>query len=281
MLRQLELRVPERREIRMTTQAGLEDSSQQTDSWGRGRVAVVAGGAGGIGEGITTAFASAGFTVAVNDRREEAGELLAARLREQGHKAIAVPADVTLREGADSVFARVLESWGRVDVFVNVVGGLKGMNVPVWDMTEDQFDFTIRLNLRPVFLCTQAALRPMMEKRSGSIINITSISYAGAPEHAHYAAAKAGVTAFTRSVATQVGPYNINVNAVAPGTTITPSVAQAGLSLADVDWAKENPLGRANAPHDIGAAVLFLASPGARNISGQVLTVAGGVNPSL
>jgi 3-oxoacyl-[acyl-carrier protein] reductase len=265
----------------VTSQPTSEGPTQQSASWGHGKVAIIVGGAGGIGEGITTAFASAGFAVVVNDRREEACRALAARLLELGHQVLAVPADVTQRPGADSVVSRALEAWGRVDVFVNVVGGIKGMNGPVWDITEDQFDFTIRLNLRPVFLCTQAALRPMMEKRSGSIINITSLSYAGAPEHAHYAAAKAGVTAFTRSVATQVGPYNINVNAVAPGTTITASVAQAGLNLADIDWAKENPLGRANAPHDIAAAVLFLASPGARNISGQIITVAGGLNPSL
>jgi NAD(P)-dependent dehydrogenase (short-subunit alcohol dehydrogenase family) len=245
------------------------------------RVAVVTGAAGGIGGGITNALAADGYALVVNDRRSGPCQDQAALLREQGHEAVAAAGDVTSRAGADSLIASALDAWGRVDTLVNVVGGLKGMSVPVWEMTEDQFDFTIKLNLRTVFLCTQAALRPMMAQRSGSIVNITSISYAGAPEHAHYAAAKAGVTAFTRSVATQVGPFDITVNAVSPGTTLTAAVAQAGLALDGVDWSKENPLGRANSPDDVAAAVVFLASPGARNISGQILTVAGGLNPSL
>lgn len=260
----------------MTTMPGAAAADRQSR-----RVAVVTGAAGGIGGGITTALAADGYAVVVNDRRSGPCQDLAAHLRELGHEAIGAPADVTDRAGADGLFACALDTWGRVDTLVNVVGGLKGMSVPVWEMTEDQFDFTIRLNLRTVFLCTQAALRPMMEQRSGAIVNITSISYAGAPEHAHYAAAKAGVTAFTRSVATQVGPFNINVNAVSPGTTLTVGVALAGLALADVDWSRENPLGRANTPDDVAAAVVFLAGPGARNISGQILTVAGGINPSL
>ena len=172
--------------------------------------------------------------------------------------------------------------WSRIDILVNVVGGIKGpVAVPLWEITEEQWEFAMGLNLRGTFHCTQAVLPAMMQRRSGKIVNIASISWAGEAAHAHYAAAKAGVVAFTRSAATQLGPYNINVNAVAPGGT----ARSAPLGPLDPDVrlsvAGPGPLGRSNSPDDIADTVLFLASEESRNISGQLITVAAGNNPGL
>jgi NAD(P)-dependent dehydrogenase (short-subunit alcohol dehydrogenase family) len=196
-----------------------------------------------------------------------------------------VVSNVTRREGAQSLIGAALERWGRIDVLVNVVGGIKGAVVnPIWKISEEEWEVTMGINLRGTFHCTQLALPGMMEVGGGRIVNIASVGWAGEAMHAHYAAAKAGVVAFTRSVATQVGKYNINVNAIAPGGTrrrddllaeaephpeLTASVSATGS------------LGRTNEPDDIANAALFLVSSESRNISGQLITVAGGNNPSL
>jgi NAD(P)-dependent dehydrogenase (short-subunit alcohol dehydrogenase family) len=126
----------------------------------------------------------------------------------------------------------------------------------------------------------RGAAKAMMAQRSGKIVNIGSTSWAGTPLHAHYAAAKAGLVALTRSAAEQLGPYNVNVNAVAPGGTMTLAADLPGFPTAD-QWRTRNPLGRPNTPEDVAHTVAFLLSEQARNISGQLVTVAGGLNPSL
>jgi len=134
------------------------------------------------------------------------------------------------------------------------------------------------LDTRGLFHCTQLAVPGMIERRAGRIVNIASTSWAGDALHPHYAAAKAAVVAFTRSCAVQLAPFGVNVNAVAPGPTLTGVAHRAGFG--HRDWSGI-PLGRPNEPDDVADAVLFLLSDAARNISGQLLTVAGGLNPSL
>src|SRR4029453_18746172 len=131
-----------------------------------------------------------------------------------------VTASVTRRDAAAALVDAALQRWGRVDILVNVVGGIKGPVVnPVTEITDEQWDITMNLNLRGTFHCTQLVVPGMIGRRFGKIVNIASVGWAGEAMHAHYAAAKAGVVGFTRSVASQLGPYNINVNAIAPGGT--------------------------------------------------------------
>ena len=251
-----------------------------------GRVTIVTGSGGGMGGAIAMRLAEEGADIVLNDRAAERASRCEEDIRRLGRDVVTVVASVTRREGAQAVVQAALDRWDRVDVLVNVVGGIKGsVRNPVWTMTDDEWDAAVGLNLRGTFLCTQLVAESMMARRSGKIINIASTSWADEEGlHPHYAAAKAGVVAFTRSVAAQLAPYDINVNAVAPGPTAT---GHAGLDAAaqgnPVDSAAgaSTPLGRVNDPVDIANAVLFLASAESRNISGQLVTVAGGHNPSL
>lgn len=243
-----------------------------------GRVAVVTGsGAGGIGEATALRLASAGASIVVNDRVEGTTDSVRERITQLGGDAVGVVANLVRPEGAEAVIEAAIRTWGRIDILVNVVGGMRQSDVPVWELPEDAWDFTIALNLKTTFLATKAAAPLMIEQGSGRIVNIASVSAAGAPEHAHYAAAKAGVLGFTRSCAAQLAPHNVNVNAVSPGATLTESVLRAGFLHADTNWAQTVPLGRPNEPDDVARAVLFLVSDAARNITGTNLTVAGGL----
>jgi NAD(P)-dependent dehydrogenase (short-subunit alcohol dehydrogenase family) len=248
----------------------------------QGRKAVVTGSGGAMGGAIALRLASEGADVVLNDRLDDRAATYEEPIRALGRDVVTVVANVTRREGSQAVVAAALERWHRVDILVNVVGGIKGpVAVPLWEITEEQWEFAMGLNLRGTFHCTQAVLPGMMRRRSGKIVNIASVSWAGEAAHAHYAAAKAGVVAFTRSAATQLAPYNINVNAIAPGGTarsapIGPLDPDVHLSVAG-----PGPLGRTNSPDDIADAVLFLVSEDSRNISGQLITVAGGNNPGL
>jgi NAD(P)-dependent dehydrogenase (short-subunit alcohol dehydrogenase family) len=254
------------------------------------RTAVVTGSGGAMGAAIALRLAEEGADVALNDRLPGLTGATEDAIGRLGRDVVTVVANVTRRDGAERLIGTAVERWGRVDILVNVVGGVRPPVVnPIWTISEEDWEFAMGINLRGTFHCTQLACRGMMERRWGKIVNIASISWAGEAMHAHYAAAKAGVVAFTRSVATQLAPYNVNVNAIAPGGThrserITehlgtgvdtsvvfpvPSVAGAG------------PLGRVNEPLDIANCVLFLTSDESRNVSGQVITVAGGNNSSL
>jgi NAD(P)-dependent dehydrogenase (short-subunit alcohol dehydrogenase family) len=252
-----------------------------------GLSAVVTGSGGAMGGAIALRLAEEGANVALNDRVAERAGAHRDEVAATGADVIVVASSVTRRDGAGALIDAALERWGHIDILVNVVGGVKGPVVnPVLDITDEQWDITMNLNLRGTLNCTQLVLPSMIERRFGKIVNIASVCWAGEAMHAHYAAAKAGVVAFTRSVAHQMAPHNINVNAVAPGGTrrsidiemnadspdafaIAPSVSALG------------PLGRMNEPIYIANAVLFLASHESRNITGQLLTVAGGANPSL
>jgi NAD(P)-dependent dehydrogenase (short-subunit alcohol dehydrogenase family) len=254
-----------------------------TDRFLAGQVAVVTGSGGAMGGAIATELAKAGACIVVNDRVAERADAHRSAVEGCGVEAISIIASTSRTLGANAVVEAALQKWGRLDVLVNVVGGIKGpVQVPVWEISDEQWDATLAISLRSTFLCTRAAAPAMMQARSGKIVNIASTAWA-APEaglHPHYAAAKAGVVAFTHAVALQLAPYNINVNAVAPGATRRNT--ELKLDGGDVEAAvSQVPLGRINDPEDIAAAVAYLVSPGARNVSGQLLTVAGGLNPSL
>ncbi len=249
--------------------------------------AVVTASGGAMGGAIALRLAQEGADVVLNDRLEERTHTFEDDVRATGRDVLAVTANVTRQEGAAQVIGAAEERWGRIDILVNVVGGIKGPVVnPLLETTEDQWDYAMILNLRGTFLCTQLVAAGMMERRYGKILNIASVAWAGEAMHAHYAAAKAGVVAFTRSTATQLGPYNINVNAIAPGGTSRNIAIDMGTQPGEPpkiasSVSSSGPLGRTNLPEDIANAALFLVSEESRNISGQLLTVAGGSNPSL
>jgi NAD(P)-dependent dehydrogenase (short-subunit alcohol dehydrogenase family) len=243
-------------------------------------VAVVTAAGGMMGTAIARSLASTGHLLVLNDRRDcladPARELLGL-----GTDVVEVVADVSEPAGAAKVVSAALERWGQVDVLVNVAGGVKGpVDNSLWDITADQWSRTVANNLDSAFFCMQQAARAMMARRTGKIVNIASTSWAGSPLHAHYSAAKAGLVSLTRSAAQQLGPYNINVNVIAPGGTMTRAADLPGFP-SEESWTTRNPLGRPNQASDIADAVAFLISDASRNISGQVLTVAGGLNPAL
>jgi NAD(P)-dependent dehydrogenase (short-subunit alcohol dehydrogenase family) len=245
-----------------------------------GRKAVITASGGKMGGATARLFAREGADVVLNDIVPGRTAAMEKEIRELGREAVSVDVDVSQRAGAEAVVGAALQRWGRVDVLVNVVGGIVGpLTRSPLEMTEAEWRGTLSLNLDPMFHCTQLVLPGMIERRWGKIVNIASAAWAGRPDRVHYSVAKAGVVAFTRSIAEFAAPHNINVNAIAPGLTVNMLMEEGRLDLPP--GTGDNPMGRINEPQDIANAVLFLVGEEARNISGQLLTVAGGRNPSL
>ncbi|MBY8863566.1 SDR family oxidoreductase [Nocardia sp. CA2R105] len=242
------------------------------------------GSGGGMGGAIALRLAQEGADIALNDRIEGTTDRWQEQIEPLGGDVFAVTTNVTRRSGAEELINAAVDRWGRIDVLVNVVGGVRGPVVnPVWEISEEDFEFSWGINMRATFHCTQLVLPAMMERKSGKIVNIASNSWAGEPMHAHYSAAKAAVVSFTRSCAIQLGPYNINVNAVAPGGTQTNehNTGEWDAPTFETMYETGGTLGRFNKGEDIANAVLYLASEESRNVSGQLLTVASGANPRL
>lgn len=240
------------------------------------KVAVVTGGSRGIGRAISTTLAAAGATVVVNyQRNAAAAEETVAAITAADGAAISVQADVSVAEDVERLFKTVIERYGTVDILVNNAGITR--DTLLLRMKEDDFDAVIDTNLRGVYLCTKAALRPMTKARSGRIINITSVvGLIGNAGQSNYAAAKAGIIGFTRAVAREMASRNITVNAVAPGYIETELTAGLGDQVRAAIL-EAIPLGRLGAPQDVANLVCFLASDAAAYITGQTLTVDGGM----
>jgi NAD(P)-dependent dehydrogenase (short-subunit alcohol dehydrogenase family) len=236
-----------------------------------------------MGLSIAQELARRGATVVVNDRVHERTHVAVESIRAAGGDALGVTASISRAEGAGLLMSTVERELGGLDILVNNVGGIKGpMENPIWAMSEEQWDSTIAVNLKGTYLCTHLALPGMIDRRHGKIVNLSSVSWSGHPFNAAYAAAKAAIVAFTRSVATSVGQYDINVNAVAPGMTRTGVIDRMDEVTSGGRGAGAMvPLGRINEPEDVSATVAFLVSDAARNISGQLITIAGGVNGAL
>src|SRR6185295_14192246 len=196
----------------------------------------------------------------------------AAELAAAGVEALPIVADVTNRKAVGQMTQAVLNRWGRVDILVNVAGGAE--RKPVIDMTAADWDHVVDMNLKSVFLCSQAALPHMLARKYGKIVNISSIyGFTGNATRSSYAAAKAGVAAFTKSLALEVVNDGINVNAVAPGRVTTPRVRNR---YTDEAWAAavaQVPMGRAGTPEEIASAVLFLVTDENRYGTGQTIHI--------
>ncbi len=242
-----------------------------------GRVALVTGAGTGIGAGIARRFAAAGADVVVSYRSSAVG---AKAVRDDiialGRRAVAMRADVTHADQVEALLDHTFNAFGQLDVVVNNAGiyPIAGLT----EMTEDDWDHTLAANLKSVFLLTRGAGKRMMEQAaSGAIINIASIEATyPAPLHSHYSAAKAGVLMHTRSAALELGPHGIRVNSVSPGLIGRPGIEDDWPDGVE-RWRAAAPLTRLGHPDDVADACLFLASAGARWITGTDLRVDGGV----
>ena len=244
------------------------------------RVAVVTGAARGIGAATALQFAREGSAVAVLDLDEQSCAETVDRIKASGGTAIAFGCDVADETQVDAVINKVAGELGGVDVLVNNAGVLRD-NL-LHKMSVSDWDTVMSVHLRGAFLCSRAAQRHMVAKRSGKIVNTSSVSALGNRGQANYAAAKAGIQGLTRTLAMELGPFNINVNAVAPGFIVTEmtdaTAARVGISAADMraKAAEITPLRRVGRPEDIARVAGFLASDAASFITGQTIYVDGG-----
>ena len=187
---------------------------------------IVTGGAGGIGSDLCRGLASDGLKVIIADYAKEAAEKIAIEIREANGDATAVQVDVGDKQSVSRMVQQALARYERIDYFLNGAGVMS--RVPIIDMPEEEWDRVLRINLKGTFLCSQAIAKHMISKKQGRIISIASgRGVAGQPRAAHYAASKAGIIAFTKSLAVELAPYDITVNAICPGATDTP-MSRAG-----------------------------------------------------
>ena len=252
-----------------------------------GKVALVTGGGSGIGRAIALRMAKAGADVAVNDLHEEWVANVCEEVRALGRRALEVPADMTSVEQIDAMVDRTVEELGRLDILVNNAGLLRSN--PFGEVTEDDWDRTMAVNARGVFFCMQSAARYMINQRSGTIVSMSSV--AGRGTHSlspPYAASKAAVRSLTHQASKALAQYNITANAVCPGVVdtafnwrIDDEIGVKQLGLAPREHLRQRleivPLGRIAQPEEIANVVTFLASPIASYITGQSITVDGGI----
>lgn len=239
-----------------------------------GRVALVTGGARGIGRAICERLAAEGAKIAMVDILLDVAQKTAEEFKAKGYEATAISANVALPGDAEAAVKQVLDTYGRLDILVNCAGITR--DTLLMRMTEQDWDLVIDVNLKGTFNFTKAAIKPMMKARYGKIVNISSVvGRAGNAGQVNYSASKAGVIGVTKSTAKELGSRNITVNAVAPGyiqTDMTEKLPEEAKNA----FLQFIPLKRAGKPEDVANAVYFLCSPDSDYISGQVINVCGG-----
>ena len=244
-----------------------------------GRTALVTGGARGIGAASASRFAAEGAAVVVSDLDREPAEAVAQAIRDAGGRALPVACDVTERSAVEALFTAAIQEFESVDMLVTCAGIIRD-NL-VHKMSDDDWDLVIDTHLRGTFLCAQAAQRLMVPRRFGKMVFLSSNSALGNRGQANYSAAKAGIQGMARTLAIELGPFNINVNAVAPGfveTRMTRAVAER----TGIDYdalkkaaAERAALRRTGRPEDIAGVISFLCSEEASFVTGQTLYATG------
>ena len=232
------------------------------------QVAIVTGGASGIGRETCKLFVGEGATVMIADLVSEAADGLAAELRAQGHEVTAVVTDVTDMDAAQNLAETTVSSFGRIDILANIAGGSAGPVIrtkysPFAESSKERWDEMVALNLYGTLNCTRAVVNHMIERRSGRVVNIAST-------------AKGGVITFTKTLAKEVAQYGINVNCVSPGVIGTQRVLQATRDMVQT-YLGGIPMGRLGEPEDVAKVVLFLASGESSYITGENIVVDGGM----
>ncbi len=238
------------------------------------RVALVTGSSRGIGKAIAIKLSEAGASVVTNDSSGNA-ETIAEQLRLNGKQSIACVANVGSSLEVNAMIDKVVETFGRIDILVNNAGIIRDQLL--LRMTDEEWDSVLNVNLKSVFLCTRAVIKYMLKQRYGRIISISSVvGLTGNAGQANYASAKAGILGFTKTIAREVAPRGITVNAIAPGFIVT-EMTQHLTEEQKTELINRIPVGYLGDPDDIANAVAFLASDEAAYITGQVLSVDGGM----
>lgn len=244
-----------------------------------GKVAIITGASSGIGHATALALANCGAVVAVNFHRNEIGaELLRKQIVNDGGRAVTIQADVTASADVEALVLRTTEELGPVDILVNNAGSLIE-RLRILELSEDRWDQVIDLNLKSAFLCCKAVAHSMIERKTGVIINLSSIAgrNGGALGSIHYSTAKGGVITFTKGLAKELAPFGIRVNAVSPGVIDTPYHEQFSTSEMMKGYVNAIPLGRVGKAEEVAKVIAFLASDAASYLAGETIEVNGGM----
>ena len=240
------------------------------------KIAVVTGGASGIGQAVVERLARNDLAIVILDINEEGGKQVAADIRGGAKQATFVRLDVTREADVQKTFQKIISDHGRIDVLVNVAGGSLHRH-KIEEFPLDHWQSVIDVNLTSTFLCCRAVMALMKSQKSGAIVNISSdIGFSGDAGRSAYAAAKAGIVGFSKTLALELAPFGVRANVVAPGRIATKRVRA---TYSDAEWeaaAKRIPLGHAGEPEDIAETVAFLASDASRHMTGQTLHINGG-----
>jgi sorbose reductase len=242
----------------------------------KGHTALVTGGGRGIGAGLAFALAEAGADVAIADLDPATAAETSEAIKKLGVRSLAIQVEVTRADSVIAMVESVLNTWGRLDVAVNSAGVAK--RSPAEDMSEEDWDFVVDIDLKGIFLSTREEAKAMLKQGSGSIINIASMSgqIVNRPQqHAHYNAAKAGVIQYSRTCAAEWANRGVRVNTLSPGHTISPMTA-AALETMSATWLSNTPMGRLGKTKDLQGATVFLASDASSYVTGHDLVVDGG-----
>ena len=248
------------------------------------RVAIITGGAVGIGRGIALKFAEENCSVVIADIAETEGKKTAEEASKKGGEGIFVSCDVTVARQVQDMVDKAVSRFGKVDILVNNAGGVSGPEGSLDGVSEEQWDKSLNLNLKSAFLCCKAVVPHMKKSKYGKIINVSSLGAVHpAVSVVHYHAAKAGVLGLTYNLAFELAPLNISVNAILPGPIRTPFWEPVTKGIPDKDAyfaeiaKKEVPMQRIGMPEDVAGAALFLASELSAFVTGETINVAGGL----